>query len=576
MTRIVLNNSILKKTLILIFLLVCHCFVNAACLPYRFTNQDQITPLSKEELISFEEKAKQGDAEALYQLALRMPTYDTTLTGYSGGCGSNKKLFDTLTKAANKGHVLAQYELGKYSGDISWYKKAAEKQYEPAYLTLGVYYMTIDPKESLFWLKKAATSNSKARELLTKIKYGLVEIYFSNETSSSSDGYRKYISHQKDKEATFNWLVEQVNLDSKADVIDTVAIAQLLKDCNDTVKKECTYWKYQLRVRRIKRSEVKSITNPNYLSRDDLIACADVNFYLKENKINCIQLLSIPYSPQVLTIQQEQEVRKLDKSKTFNADTMYRIGLFYENGSHITVKRDIDINVAVLWYRKAALKGHLEATWRLANLLAWDEREGEKQESVQLYLKLLSQGYLDVTYRLGIAYDLGNGIERDLSKAIYWYKISIYWYQALEIINGNVYDYSRRVDGLFAINRLNELIVNSFIDSSYTVDAIEWLEFMSNKQPIYDEIKTVCHKKSISCEVAIVPDDINLVLAYFMLGKLYLEGDGKLISKDEEKAIYWLLKAQAFTYSRELLLKLYNENRVKNTVAKEIIKQFNK
>ena len=115
----------------------------------------------------FQSKANQGDANSQFNLALL----------YENGAGiprNTKQAAYWYTKAAEQGHVQAQYELGNeylFSGDyevpqdykqsVYWYTKAAEQGHILAQYKLGHMYEYGDEgpqdyKQAFFWYTKAA------------------------------------------------------------------------------------------------------------------------------------------------------------------------------------------------------------------------------------------------------------------------------------------------------------------------------------------------------------------------------------------------------------------------------------
>jgi hypothetical protein len=114
-------------------------------------------------------KANQGDANSQFNLALL----------YENGAGTpqnTKQAVYWYTKAAEQGHVEAQYKLGRlytFSGDdefpqdykqaVFWYTKAAEQRHIFAQYNLGRLYRFSgddgapqDYKQAFFWYTKAA------------------------------------------------------------------------------------------------------------------------------------------------------------------------------------------------------------------------------------------------------------------------------------------------------------------------------------------------------------------------------------------------------------------------------------
>ncbi|CAB4438315.1 unnamed protein product [Rhizophagus irregularis] len=109
------------------------------------------------------------------------------------------------------------------------------------------------------------------------------------------------------------------------------------------------------------------------------------------------------------------------------ANGQFNLGWFYENG--ISVKKDL--KMAAYWYEKAANNGHLRAmrnlglSYKMEVVLCYDSGIGinfDKQKAVELYQKAANLGHKVGQYNLAVIYEVGDGIEKDLDKAIYWYE----------------------------------------------------------------------------------------------------------------------------------------------------------
>ena len=73
--------------------------------------------------------------------------------------------------------------------------------------------------------------------------------------------------------------------------------------------------------------------------------------------------------------------------------------------------------------RKAAEDGHVEAQVRLG--VKYDLGEGvpeDDSEAVKWYRKAAEQGYASAQFNLGVMYDLGEGVPEDDSEAVKWYR----------------------------------------------------------------------------------------------------------------------------------------------------------
>jgi TPR repeat protein len=136
----------------------------SVCLPQK------VLALNHEGITSFQiyqSKANQGDADAQFNLAVL----------YHHGIGIPQDFRYAAywyTKAAEQGHVFAQYSLGNlyrysynaefcrdYDQAVYWYKKAAEQGNLDAQYGLGYMYdygdeIPQDYKQAFFWYTKAA------------------------------------------------------------------------------------------------------------------------------------------------------------------------------------------------------------------------------------------------------------------------------------------------------------------------------------------------------------------------------------------------------------------------------------
>jgi len=79
---------------------------------------------------------------------------------------------------------------------------------------------------------------------------------------------------------------------------------------------------------------------------------------------------------------------------------------------------------AIMWFEKAAGKGHAAAQYWLAVQIK-EGRGGISpnwEAAIPLLWKSAMQGYGDAEFLLGSAYQMGTGVERNVSAAAYWYR----------------------------------------------------------------------------------------------------------------------------------------------------------
>jgi TPR repeat protein len=110
-----------------------------------------------------------------------------------------------------------------------------------------------------------------------------------------------------------------------------------------------------------------------------------------------------------------------------DAYSMHYLGCLYRDGDGV----DSDYKQAVKYFELAAEKGNDEAMDALENmyLLRVTSRNEEKygewvdfNKVIGCFEKVAEKGYAYIMYRLGCMYKDGNGVEKDIKKAIEWFK----------------------------------------------------------------------------------------------------------------------------------------------------------
>jgi len=106
-------------------------------------------------------------------------------------------------------------------------------------------------------------------------------------------------------------------------------------------------------------------------------------------------------------------------AKQGHTEAEYYVGLYYQNGKGVAQ----NIDQAVLWYEKAALKKDKNALYHLAMLLIKHE-----DKDFALVARLLEQAadleHPHAQYNLAVMYQKGDGVPQNMSKAFYWYEKS--------------------------------------------------------------------------------------------------------------------------------------------------------
>jgi TPR repeat protein len=91
------------------------------------------------------------------------------------------------------------------------------------------------------------------------------------------------------------------------------------------------------------------------------------------------------------------------------------VGTLYFHGVG-GVEKNFD--TALRYFEKAAAKGHAAAQ---SGVGSCHFEKGRYEEAFKWYTKSAAQGYVDAEHNLGVLYEDGRGVTKDISKAIEWY-----------------------------------------------------------------------------------------------------------------------------------------------------------
>jgi TPR repeat protein len=187
-----------------------------------------------------------------------------------------------------------------------------------------------------------------------------------------------------------------------------------------------------------------------------------------------------------------------------------------------------DCAQALVWYKKAAFQGNLRCYDKVGDLYASDCLEGGKSysDAMNWYNKGVEKGNIYCYGEIARLYQFGNGVPKDPSKTIEWYRKG-----------AELYDYPKSQLG------------NYYFEQGNYEGAVEWLTKYLDKNTRFDS------------------DDA------FKLGKLHYYGGfdmSRIGSKqDREKAILYLSRAAKANekVAMEMLVSIY-------TTGKDGFKQF--
>ena len=92
----------------------------------------------------------------------------------------------------------------------------------------------------------------------------------------------------------------------------------------------------------------------------------------------------------------------------------YNIGQFYSDGHGV----EQNIDTALEWYTKSAEKGHASAQNNVGGV---HRKKGQHEEAFKWFMKAANQGDIYAEYNLGICYENGNGVKRNVPEAVKWF-----------------------------------------------------------------------------------------------------------------------------------------------------------
>lgn len=92
------------------------------------------------------------------------------------------------------------------------------------------------------------------------------------------------------------------------------------------------------------------------------------------------------------------------------------LAIAYSSGKYGIIQ---NLDEALKWETKAALQGDPEAQYSVG--LSYEVREDYKY-AMEWYLKASNQNYAKAQLYIGKLYAYGEGVSRDIDKAIYWYR----------------------------------------------------------------------------------------------------------------------------------------------------------
>ena len=370
---------------------------------------------------------------------------------------TNKDVKKFLIKAAEKGNVTAQYNLGKcyYNGEgvnqdyaeaARWYRKAAEQGAAAAQCDLGICYyygqgVKQDYGEAVKWYRKAAEQGN----IIAQYCLGACYYYGDGVNQDYKEAVRWYR-----KAAEQGHTVAQCELGfcyHKGQGISQ-DYEEAVKWYREAAEKGDTTAQCNLGI----CYEVGTGVNQDYKEAVRWYRkAAEQRYAAAQNK------LGICYNNGIGVNQDYEESAKWYRKAAEQGEAVAQcnLGFCYENGKGVNqdygeaarwykkaaeqeyaagqyslgvchyngIGVNKDYEEATIWYRKAAEQGYAGAQNNLG--VCYYNGKGVNQdyeEAARWWKKAAEQGYTGAQYNLGICYENGIGVNKDYEEATRWYR----------------------------------------------------------------------------------------------------------------------------------------------------------
>ncbi len=111
--------------------------------------------------------------------------------------------------------------------------------------------------------------------------------------------------------------------------------------------------------------------------------------------------------------------KKLDLAKAGDEEASMAVAEAYEFGRDTK----LDLATAARWYRDLALKGNLEAQYRLAKIVRSGSQGLRKDmgSAITLLTDAATKKHAASQFEMGVMYEAGLGVEKNDAKAVEWY-----------------------------------------------------------------------------------------------------------------------------------------------------------
>ncbi|MFL5327906.1 MAG: caspase family protein [Gemmataceae bacterium] len=426
--------------------------------------------------------AAEGNAEAMYTLALTLtatqPSECARLARMAAekehpagmwklgnvlehGVGVSKDIpaaIEQYRKAADLGVALAQHQMGylylngkgvpkDLDEAVKWYRKAADQNFPDAFTAMGYLYtegkgVSKDLAEAANWYRKAAEQENSNGE------YNLALILFQGKGVEKNpveamqwlqkaadrnylpamervgECYAKGEGVTKDEAEAVRWFDRVANI---GDANAQLRLAYRYRDGKGVPKSLTDAARWLQRAASQNNTEAQHRLGTWYLegigvAKDTSAGLALVKKAAEKDYVLAWVTLGTCYEQGIGVEKNALEAvafyrKAADRGWT---DAYFKLGMLYLNGTAVAK----DDKEAAKWFRKGAEKNSTGCVQQLAHVYTSGKVTPEKSDpqAVAWFRAAIERGDLDTTSNLGVMYENGWGVNKDLNEAFNLYK----------------------------------------------------------------------------------------------------------------------------------------------------------
>ncbi|MFN7096499.1 MAG: hypothetical protein ACK4PR_02900, partial [Gammaproteobacteria bacterium] len=521
------------------------------------------------------------------------------------GVGKNEKeAASWFFKATEQSHEKAQYNLGvmyangwrgEVSGEqaVKWLLEAAKRKFKDAEYCLGIMFangwgVAKDEKEAVRRYRNAAEEDNANAQynlgLMYKNGCGVEENEVEALKWFRQAAVNEHFSAKKCIE-NISWdkiykLAVQENANAQYDLGERYAegygVEKNLSQAINWFSKaaELKHIGAQFKLGQIYADNLS-------VARNQEIAIAYYHKAAEQGHAGAQYHLGVIYSSKGHIVEQDftQAFRWYQLSANQgHAEAQHNLGDMYRNGQGVAK----DEKEGMKWYQKAATQnnikaynnlhnmadnGNVEAQYHLGMMYCNDKTIEKQKEAVKWFLKAAEKKHAGAQFYLGLIYNAGHGVEKDLEEAVKWYRkaaelghVDAQYDLGFMCEYGNACIKKSKKEAVKWYRKAAEL---GHVDAQYDLGSRYEYGSQGAKKDEKEAIKW--YRKAAEQGHEGAQHNLGRIYAY-----------GIIVEKDENEAVKWLIKAaeQGHIVARHVLKEIYANGRDVEKDEKEAVKWY--